>query len=93
MREIARSSFGQLRISRYRGWIELKSIAHIARRTAHREVHVFANLQNRALIAATIAVVRRGEHCDDILVVTPVETLTVNTQFKNALPSPLDGRV
>ena len=45
----------------------------------HGEVHVLANLENRSLIAATIAIVRRRKDRDHVLVVAPVVTLRLRS--------------
>ena len=91
MREKVRSPFGQLGVSRHGGRVELQSTAHAAPPTAHREVHVLADLENGALVAAAVAVVGRGEHRDDVLVVAPVEALTMSTPRRTHLHHHLMG--
>lgn len=91
VREKVRSPFGQLGVSRHGGRVELQSTAHAAPPTAHREVHVLADLENGALVAAAVAVVGRGEHRDDVLVVAPVEALAMSTPRRTHLHHHLMG--
>ena len=55
-------------------------------------IHILSNIQKRALIATTVAVIGRRKHCDNVLIMAPMESLKdtpkTNSHVHNKLMSP-----
>jgi hypothetical protein len=61
-------------------------------RVEHQKVivHLFVYFHDTSLVAASVAVIWRAEHCDNLLVVTPIKTLNILTASIDLLSSPTD---